>query len=112
MSLRHNANKRFYLFNLLRMLRDNLPQDFPVTVPPPKFQIGDRVRWQPQPTEDFGTITGLHYAPAQHLESWAWKYTVWLALSSPSQGWISSDSAWEPDLELVSVACDRFQKQP
>ena len=101
----------FYSSDLLLMPLDDLPKGFPATVPPPKFQLGDRVRWQPQPTEDFGTITGLHYAPAQHLEGWAWKYTVWLALSSPSQGWISSDSAWEPDLELVSIACDRPQEQ-
>ena len=101
----------FYPFNLLYMPLDYLPKGFPATVPAPKFQIGDRVRWQPQPTEDLGTITGLHYAPVQHLQSWAWKYTVWLALSSPSQRWIRSDMAWESDLEPAPLACDQPQEQ-
>jgi hypothetical protein len=78
-----------------------LPEGFPSQVPVPRFQIGDRVRWQPQPTEDFGTITGIQYAPAQHLQIWVWKYTVWLDQHSPSRLWLTSDTAWEPDLEAL-----------
>ena len=112
MYLRHNADEFLCYPNLLPMLPNRLPEGFPAAVPLPKFQIGDRVRWQPQPTEDFGTITGLHYAPDHHLQSWAWKYTVWLSLSSPSHGWISSDMAWESDLELAPIVCDHPQEQP
>lgn len=78
-----------------------LPKGFPNRVPPPKFQMGARVRWRPQPTEDFGTITGIQYAPAQHLQTWAWKYTVWFDLQSPSRLWLMSDTAWEFDLEAL-----------
>lgn len=82
---------------------EHLPEGFPAAVPAPKFQLGDWVRWRPQPTADFGIVTGLHYAPAQHLQGWAWRYTVWLALSSPSQRWIRSDTAWETDLEAAPL---------
>jgi len=102
----------FYSSAPLHMRLSDLPKGFPATVPSPKFQIGDYVRWQPQPTEDFGIITGLHYAPAQPLQSWVWKYTVWLAPSSPSQHWIRSDMAWESDLELVPITYDRILEQP
>ncbi|PSB16679.1 hypothetical protein C7B65_20760 [Phormidesmis priestleyi ULC007] len=90
----------------------DLPKGFPATVPSPKFQIGDYICWQPQPTKDFGIVTGLHYASAQPLHSWAWKYTVWLSLSSPSQRWIKSDMAWESDLELVPITYDLTPEQP
>jgi len=82
---------------------NSLPEGFPHHTPTPKFQIGDRVRWQPQPTEDLGTITGIQYTPAQGLQSWAWRYIVWLDLQSPSQQWIRADTAWETDLELISA---------
>ena len=81
------------------MLLERLPEGFPATIPAPKFQIGDRVRWQPQPTEDFGTITGVQYAPIYPLPIWAWKYTIWLDIQSPSRLWVRSDIAWEVDLE-------------
>lgn len=66
-----------------------------------KFQIGDRVQWQPTPTQDFGTATGMQYTPASHLGAWAWKYTIWLDAASPSHAWIKADSAWEFDLESL-----------
>lgn len=81
-----------------------LPADFPHQISTPKFQIGDRVRWQPQPTEDFGTVTGIQFAPAQHLQTWTWKYTVWLDLQSPSRLWLVSDTAWETDLEAIPAS--------
>lgn len=83
------------------MSLNTLPNGFPHHTPSPRFQIGDRVRWQPQPTEDFGTITGIQYAPAQHLQDWAWKYTIWLDLQSPSHHWTEADTAWETDLEPI-----------
>lgn len=80
----------------------SLPVDFPANLPTPRFQIGDRVRWHPIPAEDFGTIVGLIYAPAPNHSTWHWQYTVWLDADSPSRGWVSSEIAWEPDLELFT----------
>ncbi|MBD2123411.1 hypothetical protein [Trichocoleus sp. FACHB-262] len=56
------------------------------------------------PTQDFGTVTGLQYAPAEHLKSWAWRYLIWLDSQSPSHAWTCSDTAWEADLELLATA--------
>jgi len=82
---------------------DTLPGDFPQQVQIPKFQLGDRVQWQPQPSQDFGTIIGIQYAPASQLEVWAWKYVIWLDRYSPSRAWVMSDTAWESDLEPLST---------
>ncbi len=80
---------------------DDLPKDFPHHIPTPRFQLGDRVQWQPQPTQDFGTVTGIQYVPAPHLQTWAWKYIIWLDRHSPSRLWILTDTAWETDLEVL-----------
>lgn len=80
-----------------------LPADFPDHLPAPNFQIGERVQWRPQPTLDFGTITGLQYAPAHHIQTWAWKYIIWLDCHSPSRLWITTDTAWETDLEPLTT---------
>lgn len=84
-----------------------LPKNFPQDLPTPKFQIGDRVLWKPFPTSDFGTIIGLQYAPALHLQIWAWKYAVWLDQNSPSHSWTTSDMAWESNLEVFASTPDR-----
>jgi hypothetical protein len=80
-----------------------LPLDFPASIPEAKFQVGDRVCWQPCPTQDFGTITGLEYAPTFLPGVWRWKYTIWLDLGSPSRAWTLRDTAWEGDLEPISA---------
>ncbi len=82
---------------------DDLPQDFPHHTPSPKFQIGDRVQWHPQPTQDFGTVTGIQYAPAPHLHHWTWKYSIWLDRHSPSRLWVKTDTAWEMDLKFLPI---------
>ncbi|WP_179228650.1 hypothetical protein [Leptolyngbya ohadii] len=79
----------------------SLPGNFPGSLPTPRFQIGDRVRWHPIPAEDFGVIVGLNYAPAPHLTEWHWQYLVWLDADSPSRAWMNSEVAWEADLELL-----------
>ncbi|HEY9631405.1 MAG TPA: hypothetical protein V6C84_29285 [Coleofasciculaceae cyanobacterium] len=79
-----------------------LPNNFPQDLPTPKFKIGDRVCWHPLPAQDFGIITGLEYAPAEHLQGWSWKYVVWLDPQSPSHEWTQQDSAWEDDLTLYT----------
>lgn len=82
---------------------DELPVGFPHHIATPKFQIGSRVQWHPQPTQDFGTITGIQYAPAPHLHSWTWKYNIWLDRHSPSHPWVKTDTAWEMDLTALAV---------
>ena len=81
-----------------------LPAAFPRAVSQPKFQLGDRVQWQPKPTRDFGIITGIQYAPAPHLHAWAWQYVIWLDADSPSCTWVITDTAWEADLEAIPIA--------
>lgn len=77
-----------------------LPRDFPSSVSVPKYAIGDRVRFIP----DYGIVTGLQYAPAEHLQDWAWRYTLWLDPQSPSRAWTDSDLAWEGDLQRLPSA--------
>jgi hypothetical protein len=75
-----------------------LPRDFPSSISVPKYAIGDRVRFSP----DYGIVTGLQYAPAEHLQDWAWRYTLWLDPQSPRHAWTLSDVAWEADLQLLT----------
>ena len=79
-----------------------LPNDFPAQTPAPKFQLGDRVRFIPLPAKDYGIIVGLQYAPAEHLQGWEWRYTIWLDPQSPSRAWTDSDLAWEADLQRLT----------
>ncbi|HEY9697117.1 MAG TPA: hypothetical protein V6D10_07640 [Trichocoleus sp.] len=81
-----------------------LPEHFPNQIAQPKLKIGDRVRWCPLPSEDFGIITGIEYTPAEHRDSWGWRYTVWLDAHSPSRNWTMTDIASEEDLELLPLA--------
>lgn len=81
-----------------------LPNDFLVQTLAPKYAIGDRVRFLLMPAEDFGTVTGFQYAPAEHLQDWAWRYTIWLDPQSPSYAWTPSDLAWEADLQRLTLA--------
>lgn len=90
---------------------DDLPQGFPRHIPNPKFQIGERVQWQPQPSSDFGTITGLQYAPIHAPYRWGWKYTIWLDRHSPSRLWITTDTAWEIDLEFLPLTQPQFSPE-
>ena len=87
-----------------------LPKGFPNNAPPPKFRLGDRVLLIP----DFGTVTGMEYAPAKHLKSWGWRYIILFDLRSPSYGWIGSDLAWEDDLRILAPAlvAREMEQQP
>jgi hypothetical protein len=77
----------------------SLPDSFPSSTAQPKLKIGDLVRWHPLPSQDFGIITGLEFAPADHLQAWSWRYVVRLDPKSPSSDWVLSDTAWEGDLK-------------
>jgi hypothetical protein len=79
-----------------------LPANFPENLPVPKFQIGDRVRWLPMPSQDYGTVIGFAYSLATHLQAWHWQYVVWLDADSPSHRWITTETAWETDLEPLA----------
>jgi hypothetical protein len=81
-----------------------LPENFPSGIAPPKFQIGDRVRWHPIPDEEFGVVTGFEYAPAEHLQHWYWQYVVRLDPASPSSSRIVAETAWENDIELADAS--------
>ena len=76
-----------------------LPEDFPENEPPFSFKLGDRVRWKPMPSTDWGTIVGIEYSWHSPGNSWQPRYKVYLDSNSPSRAWISSDWAWEWDLE-------------
>lgn len=78
----------------------NVPNAFPAGVSAPKFDVGLCVCWHPLPSQDFGTIIGVEYAPAEHLQAWSWCYHIWLDPHSPSRTWTQTDTAWEADLEL------------
>ena len=77
-----------------------LPGGFPNNTPSPRFQLGDRVLLTP----DFGTVTGMEYAPSKHLKGWGWRYIILFDRQSPSCGWIGSDLAWEDDLRILVPA--------
>lgn len=81
-----------------------LPKKFPDEIGQPKFAVGDRVCFVPMPAEDYGIVTGIQYAPAEHLQDWAWRYTIWLDPQSPSHAWTLSDFAWEADLQRLTPA--------
>ncbi len=80
-----------------------LPEDFPKSLPPFSFKLGDRVRWKPMPSTDWGTIAGMEYAIHQPRNSWQPRYKVHLDSDSPSRAWIVEDWAWEWDLEMLEV---------
>ncbi|HEY9675593.1 MAG TPA: hypothetical protein V6D11_29390 [Waterburya sp.] len=71
----------------------NLPQEMT-----PRYQEGDRVRWQSvSNTTDWGIVMGRFYA--RHHCQWAIGYLICLDPDSPSAAWAVTDTAWEEDLE-------------
>ncbi len=79
-----------------------LPRNFP-EVEHPQFSEGKKVRWKSSINgEDWGLILGRFYAYAPHLCRWSWKYVVLLNKTSPNSAWVTSDTAWEQDLEEIS----------
>ncbi len=80
-----------------------LPEDFPKSLPPFSFKLGDRVRWKPMPSTDWGRIAGMEYAIHQPRNSWQPRYKVHLDSDSPSRAWIVEDWAWEWDLEMLEA---------
>ena len=66
----------------------------------PRFLYGDKLRWLNSGNNpEWGTVIGRFYSFAPHLYDWTWCYLIWLSKDSPSRAWISTDIAWEEDLE-------------
>ncbi|PSB14777.1 hypothetical protein C7B61_18385 [filamentous cyanobacterium CCP1] len=74
----------------------------------PKYTIGDRCRWIPMTTTDWGTIIGQVFAPVETSQSlspqWIWFYLVLLDPDSPSRPWVITDWAEENDLEQFQAS--------
>ena len=77
----------------------DLPTDFCDRAKTPRFLYGDKLRWLNGNNPERGTVIGRFYNFAPHLYDWTWCYLIWLSKDSPSRAWISTDIAWEEDLE-------------
>jgi len=81
-------------------LSTDLPNSFPYKAKTPSFLYGDRLRWRNSDSNtDWGIVIGRFYSFAPHLYCWSWSYLIWLDKDSVSATWISTDIAWEEDLE-------------
>lgn len=82
----------------------SLPDELPEDLPPPKFQLGQHVRWCCVPSQDFGRIVGIVYGSEASVKAEGYHYAITLDESSPSfcDG-ITSDWGFEDDLELVEA---------
>jgi len=83
------------------------PSEFPKHIPAPKFAVGTRCRWIPQPSTDWGIIVGYMLLPdetiPQQSAAWRWSYLLMLDSSSPSRRWTVMDWVGEDDLELFPM---------
>ena len=78
----------------------DLPTDFCAIAKTPRFLYGDKLRWlNSRNNTEWGTVIGRFYSFAPHLYDWTWYYLIWLSKDSPSKPWISTDVAWEENLE-------------
>jgi hypothetical protein len=88
----------------------NLPADFPVAAPSPRFIYGDRLRYMPldcKAETDRGIVIGRYYCYASHRTVWMWRYILWLAPDSPSAAWLNATAVWEDNLEPNLVTEER-----
>lgn len=88
----------------------SLPKNFPASAEIPKYMVGDRCRWIPMTTTDWGTIIGRVFIPVQtgpRIElSWSWLYFIFLDEDSPSRAWVIADWAAEDDIEPLPLRAD------
>lgn len=87
-----------------------LPAEFPEIASAPKFSLGSRCRWIPNPNTDWGTVIGHVYIPTNHDRSsseWSWLYLLLLDVDSPSRQWVAVDWVGEEDLELIPSPPER-----
>ncbi|MBD2463955.1 hypothetical protein H6G89_23415 [Oscillatoria sp. FACHB-1407] len=83
------------------------PLDFPKQIPAPRYAVGTRCRWIPQPSTDWGIIIGHILLPSETTPhqgaDWRWSYLLMLDNSSPSRRWTVMDWVSEDDLELFPM---------
>jgi hypothetical protein len=70
-------------------------------LPPPKFRVGDRVRWFQVATQDFGIVADCFYGSEGSVEAVGWHYLVQLDPNSPSFEHCKEDYGFEDDLECI-----------
>ncbi len=80
-----------------------LPTHFPDGINSPKYPIGSRCRWVPNPATDWGTVIGQIYVPSRTenkaATQWIWTYLLLLDPNSPSRQWLVADWVDEENLE-------------
>ena len=80
-----------------------LSEQVPKTLPLPKFQLGQTVRWNCVSTSDYGRVVGVVYGNEGSVQATGYHYEIVLDPSSPSfADGITSDWGFEDDLELVT----------
>ncbi|MBD3886223.1 hypothetical protein IFO70_31505 [Phormidium tenue FACHB-886] len=80
----------------------SLSSELPENLPPPKFQLGQYVRWCCVPSQDYGRIVGIVYGSEASVKAEGYHYAIALDASSPSYAdGITSDWGFEEDLELI-----------
>jgi len=101
-----DASKPLSILQLPCPITD-LPTTFP-TVEHPRYLDGDRLRWLSDgEATDWGVAIGRFYSFAPHRCGWQWCYLLWLDPDSPSAAWITTDIAWEDDLEPLQAEVSR-----
>ncbi|HEY9698724.1 MAG TPA: hypothetical protein V6D10_15785 [Trichocoleus sp.] len=75
------------------------PASLPVALPQPRFQIGERVRWQAVPSPDFGRVVGVIYTGEATHQASGLHYLILLDEQSPSHSICIHDFALEEDIE-------------
>jgi hypothetical protein len=72
-------------------------------IPPPKFSLGDRLRWFRVPTQDFGVVADHFYGLEGSVQAEGWHYLIRLDPQSPSFSHCKEDYGFEDDLERVEA---------
>ena len=84
-----------------RAFNDLAAQRISASLPIPKFDLGDRVRWFCVVTQDFGIVVERFYGTEGSVQALGWHYTVRLDPDSPSFEYCKTDYGFEEDLTLV-----------
>lgn len=77
----------------------SLPEDIPESLPPQRFQLGERVYWYQVPDPDFGRIVGVVYTQSSSCTITGLHYLIYLDEDSPSRNITSFDFAFSEDIQ-------------
>jgi hypothetical protein len=86
---------------LLQLPPIALPEQIPLILPQPKFQVGEFVRWQAVVEPDFGRVIGVIFSHEATHQVTGLHYLVLLDRQSPSYEFCIHDFAFEEDLEAI-----------